>query len=120
MFKLLRYFLITSLIAFTIVIVGLGVFYSQTAKEDLVMFEEANNVALAKAFSNSLWPEFAPFVNFDIAGMSIDELKAHPEIESFHQAVLAQTKALSVLKMKIYNLDGLTVYSSELEQIGEK
>ena len=119
MFKLLRYPLITSLTVFILITIVLALFYNQAVKNDLTKLEENKNIALTKSFANSLWPQFASFANSDITEMTASELMVHPEVQSFHQAVLAQMKGLSVLKMKIYNLDGLTVYSSEFEQIGE-
>ncbi|MCI0423785.1 MAG: hybrid sensor histidine kinase/response regulator, partial [Acidobacteria bacterium] len=118
MFKLLRFFSITSLIAFIIVTVLLGAFYRQTALTDLIELEESKNVVLAQAFANSLWPQFAPFVT-SVSGLNGDELRARPETARLHQAVLAQMKGLSVVKVKVYNLEGLTVFSTEASQIGQ-
>ncbi len=118
MFKLLRYFSITSLVAFIIVAVVLGQFYRQTAINALVTTEESKNVALTQAFANSLWPQFAPFVN-SVAGLNGDELRARPETAQLQQAVLAQMKGLSVVKVKVYDLNGLTVFSTQPSQMGE-
>ena len=118
MFRLLRYFSVTSLVAFVIVAALLTVFYRRTALNDLIEIEESKNVALTHAFANSLWPDFAPFLT-SVAGLSGDELRAHPGTHRLHQAVLALTKGLSVVKVKIYNLEGRTVFSSEVRQIGE-
>ena len=118
MFRLLRYFSITSLIAFLIVTGLLGSFYRKTALRDLIEFEENKNVALTQAFSNSLWPQFAPFVT-SVSGLRGEELRALPETARLRQAVVAQMDGLSVVKVKIYNLEGLTVFSTEASQIGE-
>lgn len=117
-FHLIRYFSTTSLIAFVIVTGLLGFFYRLSAMSDLIEVGESKNVALTKAFSNSLWPQFAPFLTSS-AGLSGDELRAHPEIARLRQAVLEQMDGLSVVKVKIYNLEGLTVFSTEEGQIGE-
>ena len=118
MFRLLRYFSITSLIAFITVTALLGVFYRQTAVTDLIELEESKNVALTQSFANSLWEQFAPFVSA-VSGLSAEELRAHPEITSLRQAVLNQMENLSVVKVKVYNLNGLTVFSTEASQIGD-
>jgi hypothetical protein len=118
MFKLLRYFSITSLIAFIIVTVLLSILYRQIILSDLVKIAESKNVALTQAFSNSLWPRFASFVN-SAAELPSDELTSHPQIAELRQAVLAQMSGLSVVKVKVYNLDGLTVFSTQASQIGE-
>jgi signal transduction histidine kinase len=118
MFKLLRHFSISSLIAFIIVAALLGVFYRQLVLSNLFEIAESKNVALTQAFSNSLWPQFAPFVA-SASQLNPDELRAHPEIAKLRQAVLAEMKDLTVVKVKVYNLDGLTVFSTEAKQIGE-
>ncbi|MGH7774347.1 MAG: ATP-binding protein [Candidatus Binatia bacterium] len=117
-FKLLRYFSITSFVATVIVAVLLGMFYRRIALRDIMELAESRNVALTQAFANSLWPRFAPFVA-SAAGLSDNELRTHPEIARLRQAVLAQMSGLEVVKVKVYDLAGLTVFSTELKQIGE-
>jgi GAF domain-containing protein len=51
--------------------------------------------------------------------LSRDELQAHPETARLQQAVLAQMQHLSVLKIKVYNLEGLVVFSTDARQIGD-
>lgn len=118
MFKLVRYFSISSLLAFVIVAVFLGIFYRRLVLRDLVEIAESKNIALTQSFSNSLWPEFVPLVE-TASSLTLEELQAHPDIPGLHQAVLAQMNGLSVVKVKVYNLDGLTVFSTEARQIGE-
>lgn len=118
MFRLVRYFSITSLVAFVIVTAVLAVFYRQSALNDLIALRENNNVALTQAFANSLWPEFASFV--DSAGdLDTAELADHPGNARLREAVLAQMAGLSVVKVKVYDLDALTVFSTEVTQIGD-
>lgn len=118
MFRLLRYFSITSFIAMAIVVAVLGIFYSRIALNDLRELAESKNVALTQAFANSLWPQFAQFVA-SAKGLRDDELQSHPEIARIRQAVLAQMSGLEVVKIKVYDLTGRTVFSTELKQIGE-
>lgn len=118
MFKLRRYFLLTSLIAFVIITLLLGVFYRQLALRDLLELQESKNAALTQAFANSLWPQFAPFVEAATT-FTPEELQVQPEIPILRQAVIEQMTGLSVVKVKVYNLDGLTVFSTETAQIGE-
>ena len=118
MFKLLRYFSVTSLIAFVVVTALLAVLYGRAARNDLVEIEESKNVALTQAFANSLWPKFAPFVTSG-SGLSGDELRAHPETHRLRQAVLALMNGTLVVKVKVYNLEALTVFSTQASQIGQ-
>lgn len=118
MFKLLRYFSITSLIAMVIGAALLGIFYRYIAIKELIEMGEDKNVALTKVFANSLRPEFSRFLA-STSELSRDQLRSHPEITKLREVALAQMKGLSVAKIKLYNLQGLTVFSTEIKQIGE-
>lgn len=117
-FQLLRYFSITSLVAFVLIAVSLVLFYRQIAISELLVIGESKNVAITQAFSNVIWPEFEPFLT-SASALSADEIRAHPETARLRQALSSQTQGLSVIKVKIYDLNGLTVFSSEEAQIGE-
>ncbi|MEK6255779.1 MAG: GAF domain-containing protein [Chloroflexota bacterium] len=118
MFRLLRYFSLTSLFAFITVTILLAIFYRQVAINDLVTLAESNNVALTQSFANSVWPEYGSFVS-STSDINIEDLVGHPENKKLREAVFTQMEGLSVLKVKVYNLDGLTVFSTEAEQIGD-
>jgi signal transduction histidine kinase len=95
----------------------LGLFYRQSALGDLRALQERQHVALTQAFANSVWPGFEAFVA-STAGLDGDALRARPETARLREAVLMQMQGASVVKVKIYNLAGLTVFSSEAAQIG--
>jgi hypothetical protein len=117
-FQLLRYFTITSLIAFVAVAVLLVTFYRQLAVNELIEIGESKNAAITQSFSNVIWPEFESFLG-STSGLSAEEIRAHPETARLRQAVLEQTQGLSVIKIKIYNLQGITIFSTQESQIGE-
>lgn len=117
MFKLSRYFAFTSLIAFIAVVILLGFLYRQAAVSDLMALRESQNVALTQAFSNSIWPELQPFIT-SLAILSGDELRTHPIMPRLREAVITQMQGTSVVKVKIYNLAGITVFSTESTEIG--
>lgn len=117
-FKLLRYFSITSFVAMIIVTPVLAMLYRYIAIEDLVTLGERNNIALTQMFSNSLWPDFGAFLT-SASGLSDDALRDHPETTRLHRAVRELMKDLSVVKIKVYDLAGRTVFSTEAKQIGE-
>jgi PAS domain S-box-containing protein len=64
-----------------------------------------------------VWPEFEPFIR-SASGLSAGELRANPEIGRLREAVLRQIRDTGVVKVKIYNLQGRTVFSTEGDQIG--
>jgi hypothetical protein len=117
-FQLLRYFTITSLIAFVLVAVSLVTFYRQIAVNNLMEIGESKNAALTQNFSNVIWPEFASFLN-SASDLSVDDIRAHPETTRLRQAVIEQMQGLSVIKVKIYNREGRTIFSTQESQIGE-
>lgn len=118
MFRLLRYFSITSLISILVASVALGVFYRHMAIRNLLELGEDHNIDMTRAFANTLWPQLAPVVAASLE-LSPDRLRGLPQIPALHDAVYAQARGLSVAKIKVYNTGGITVYSSEERQIGE-
>ena len=118
MFRLQRYFTITSLIAFILIAFLLGYFFRQLAISDLITASESKNVALTQTFANFLWPEFAEFVA-DANSMDVAELQDHPRTQELYDLVQMQMDGLTVVKIKVYDLNGLTVFSTEKAQIGD-
>lgn len=118
-FRLVRYFTATSLIAFAIVAVVLGAVYRHLSIDSLVRTQEDANVNITRVLANELWTsDFGPFVQA-MAGRPVAELRAAPQISGLHAKVLALMRGSSVFKVKVYDLKGMTVYSTELKQIGE-
>jgi signal transduction histidine kinase len=117
-FKLLRYFSATSLTAFLIATGLLAVFYRQRATRDLVTLTEDQNVTLTQIFANTLWPQYGPFLS-STQSLSDEELKATQEFQQLHQEILANVEGTAVLKIKFYDLQGRTVFSTDLGQVGD-
>ena len=121
----------------------------EAALRDLLAIHEAGNVNLTRLFANALWErDFAPFVAraaavsvepcraigdvleasgktvappgkkacFADAGRRIMDLPGFREIDA---KVIDSMKKTSVFKVKVFDLRGVTVYSSEHGQIGE-
>ena len=117
MFKLLRYFSVTSAAA-VVAVSGFLVFhYRQNAIDNLVDLAQRQNLVLARSFANVIWPRFSAYVR-STPGIEGDSLHDRQETQEIHQALTTLTARLPVLKVKIYNLDGLTIYSSEPDEIG--
>ncbi|RMF24104.1 MAG: response regulator [Cyanobacteria bacterium J083] len=114
----MRYFSLTSLFAFIITIASLANFYHRQAFKYLLTLEESKNVSLANSFVNFLWREYAPLLT-KRQSLSREQLQAHPEILRLNQIIREQMADLDVVKVKIYNLQGKTVFSTDLKQIGE-
>src|SRR5262245_161446 len=88
-FRLVRYFTLTSLVAFLVVIAVLGFVFRQLSIGGLLRMQEDANVNVTKILANELWAsEFGPFVTA-MAGRTPGELKAAPQIARLHTKVLA-------------------------------
>jgi signal transduction histidine kinase len=117
-FRLLRYYSFASGLALLAVAVALVTVYRNHALDHLVEMVEKENVAMSRALANAIWPRFADYVTLN-APRDKDALRARPETTEIHDIAKGLVSGLSVVKIKIYRLDGLTVYSSEFSQIGD-
>ncbi len=108
MFRLLRFFSITCGIAFIVVSILLFGLFRKLATDDLIEFEKNKSVALSEAIIESSRSRFSPFV--------ADALRL--QSATFREVVLAQVKGSSVVKVQLFDLEGLTVFSTEESDIG--
>ena len=117
MFKLLRYFSLTSLASITVAVFLLGTLYRHIALGNLLEMGERSNVALSNSLANSLRAEFAPLLGGDAGGTDTAQLAQ--TLSHLNARVVEYTRGMSVVKVKIYDLRGKTVFSSDPKQIGE-
>lgn len=117
MFKSNQYLGLATLVGF-IAIVALMLFYRHLAFTSLMDHETRSNVALAKALSNAIWSQYAGFVR---SAHQIEPARLAQAAEIMHldADVRKQMRDSNVIKVKIYDLNGLTVYSSDPGQIGD-
>jgi signal transduction histidine kinase len=119
------------------------------SRDDALRIHEAANVNLARILSNTLWDkEFAPFVT-RAQNVAVDQCRALPDgndkagqpelAEARRKCFAAVARAIvatpgfkeldaqvfgvmrksSVFKIKVFDLRGITIYSSDHRQIGE-
>ena len=117
-FHLIRYFSTLSFLLIALAGSALALFLHQQESDQLKHLAEERNVAMTQVFRNALWLDFAPMVRMS-TGRSADELRQQVEQRGLHAKVSALMRDSETVKVKIYNLDGLTVYSSDPKQIGE-
>jgi signal transduction histidine kinase/ActR/RegA family two-component response regulator len=118
MFQLIRYFSLASLAAIVVAAALLGQVYQRAAVQDLSELAEQNNTALSAVLANSLWDAFAPVLRAS-PDMDAAALRDSAHTRHLRQEILAHARGLSVVKVKVYSLDGRTVFSTEPKQIGE-
>ena len=118
-FRLLRYFTTASLVVFLVVAALLGYLFRALSIDGLLNGYENEHGNLAKVIANEMWEQdFAPFVRA-VEGKPVAELRAAPQLTELHQKVQKLLRGTKTFKIKVYNLKGLTVYSTDLKQIGE-
>jgi diguanylate cyclase (GGDEF)-like protein/PAS domain S-box-containing protein len=117
-FALKQYFALTSLLCTVFTAVLLGWSYQHLALGDLQELAEDRNIALTNAFANALWPNLSPLV-VDSAGDTADVLRARAGAVHLQDLVEQQMKGTSVVKVKVYALNGITVFSTDPRQTGE-
>jgi signal transduction histidine kinase len=85
---------------------------------ELTTSNERNNVLLTRVFANIMWPEIRDFVA-TAHTLPLEALKAHPLTARTRARAAEMAKDVPLLKIKIFDLNGLTVFSTEAAQIGE-
>ena len=117
MFKLIRLFLFTSLLS-ALVIVAVIAYFRQSEIRRIIDYAENQNIELAQSFANTIWPRFSAYVD-SASTIPEEELQRKEETAEISDALKVVTANLPVIKVEIYNLEGLTVYSSDSTEIGE-
>lgn len=116
-FKLLRNFSIVSLCGFVLTTGLISTLYRKQAVRNMAISTEESNVALTQVLSNTLWPEYKDFL-ISTESLSTQALVEAKETQEIQVAIAEQLAGLSVLKIKIYDLEGRTVFSTDPSQIG--
>jgi diguanylate cyclase (GGDEF)-like protein len=118
MLNLLRYSQLIALAAILAIVVALSLLYRGLLFDSMVEAETHANVALTKAFANAVWGSHAGLVaragTFERA-----TLAGRPEIAALDRDLRRLSDGLPVVKIKIYDLNGLTAYSTDPQQIGQ-
>ena len=117
MFKLMRYFSIASFVSIIAASIGLSMLYRQFAIDDVVRLGESGNREITQVFANATGEQWRSFLALAPA-LSADQLRAHPQTLSLHDSIRSIVKGTSIVKIKVYTLDGRTVFSSDARQIG--
>jgi signal transduction histidine kinase len=117
--RLTRRFAIVSGAVILLAAVALSYVQRDVQIRNLIYMAEQNNVALTRALANSLWPRIVPILQ-PAEPWTTAALRADPRIAALNAEVADKLRGLSVAKVKLYDLRGLTVYSSEAKQIGDE
>jgi hypothetical protein len=100
MFRLLRYFSLTSLLVLALALLATLWLAHRTAIGRLMQLGEANNVALTRSISNTIWSSYSGFFA-EIAEQDADAIRAHPRTQALDAEMRRLSRGLTVLKVKI-------------------
>ncbi|CAG1004706.1 partial putative signaling protein, partial [Burkholderiales bacterium] len=117
MFNLTRYYSIASLVCIIIAATVLGMVYRHLSVQSLMEMAEDRNAALTHVFSNALGHRLTPLLTMGVGGVAPDPEGA--EVAALRQRVVSLMRDTGAVKVKIYTLQGLTIFSTEEKQIGE-
>lgn len=114
----IRTILIAGAAAFIAVAAGLVLLFRHQALDEVIRSREAQNIVLTRVLANVVWPRFADQVK-RATPAGLEDLRASGAALKFNDEIAEIVRDTPVHRVKVYNLAGLTVFSSNLAQIGE-
>lgn len=112
-FSLVRYVTIGSILFFIIAMGVLTVLLKQNSEANLLHMAQQNNYRLSNLLAKTVEEE----LTFMFANPTLTYDK-HPDFKTFYAGVQKNMDGLQVLKVKIFTPIGLTVFSTQLDQMG--
>lgn len=89
---------------------------TRALRAQVLITSEAATQALGRIFVNDHWKELAERM---LAGARAADPRANPDLEMIDRRIRSFVQGTDILKIKLYGLSGLTLYSSDRAQIGE-
>ncbi|QDL56314.1 ATP-binding protein [Rhodoferax aquaticus] len=89
----------------------------QSNQEGIVNATKAASMAITEVMVSEAWNEIRPLLLLDEE--SVVAIKANPYMDQIDAAVRKFSRQTDIVKVKIFDLRGVTQYSSEFRQIGE-
>jgi len=117
-FHLLRYFLIVSIFSIIIASFLLGTYFKESSIDKLVILGEDKNTNVARVISNYIWPKYNKQFQ-QMAMMQPEKMRQQSLIPELQNDIERHIQSTSVIKVKIYNLGGKTLFSTTSDQIGK-
>lgn len=111
----LRKFVLISLMGIMLVMVVLAFYLRTASTESLRQFHEDKNSMLARVFVNSLENQGL----FELMALSREAFHYDIAVRHLHNKLIQYVKNLIIAKIRIFNLNGVIVYSSDKNEIGK-
>lgn len=119
MFRLLRFYSISSLLAILITGILLITLYRHEASQAVIRLGEINNLALANTVLNGVRPQLVDYLKSVAAEPPQPETKLPRLPDNLQEAIRTLLQGNSVVRVKIYNPVGTVVYSTMPGQTGK-
>lgn len=117
MFKLLRHYTVTSAVAILAVTVLIVVLIHKSSEDTLVALTERSNLNVAQTIVNGSRERIFDYLAF-ASKTAPETLRTSAQARELGAAVQSSVRGIDILKVKLYLLDGTTVFSSRLDEIG--
>ncbi len=119
MFRLLKYFSLTSAVALLVTAVLLVMLYRKDQMDEHLKLAEEENARLATSFANTFWRQFAPFFS-SLSSIEPELIRKRGELRALDIAFETLTAGLPTLKIKVYDTRGLVLYSPTRDEVGQR
>lgn len=112
-----RAFAVLSFLVLSLALVATWKLVVQSTEEGIVRTTQAANTAVTEVLVSEAWKDIHPLLVLNET--SIAAVKANPNIPKIDKVVRRFSRKTDIVKVKIFDLRGITQYSSDFRQIGE-
>ncbi len=117
-FKLAKFFSLLSMILLLIFGGVLATFLRNSEIDAMKQQAEERNASMTQLLGNLLMQDIESLLA-EAVGKTKDELHALASVQHLNTRISAIVRGSEIVKVKIYDPQGLTIFSTELAQIGE-
>lgn len=114
----LRNFLLISILGMLCVLAAVVIIYGEVSTESLRNQHKGQNEILVRVVANALGYHGLNDLLTPPGDMDESELSNRPILKPFSDLVDRHMQGLPIVKVKLYNRDGITVYSTDSSEIG--
>ena len=106
-----------SVVAISLALVTTWELVARATRESVVSSTAAANLAVTEIFASEKWHEMKPLLPH--GNVTAAMARNNPHVTAIDNLVREFSRNTDVVKVKIFDLQGLTLYSSEAKQIGD-
>ena len=117
MFRLFRYFSITSLVSILMTATGIAMLYRQVTVDSILFLSEQSNIMLAQTALNAIHDELLDYL-VSVRGQRPGLASAQPPPDALQNTVRNLTRDTPIVRIVIYNRLGTVVASTDPARMG--